>query len=187
MADTTPSCTAEHDLPDRYMVLDDRETWAPLKGSMIIEITPDLDGDDIDAAIKARCRENDTGEGAGITVLYTAHGYELGLAEDQGTMPLSGVIGVIAAAPRPAGEILGERRTVVLEFLGQTGALDDEETDVADLLARASTEDLICDVKTKILEPLDGPTLARLATQARSDPGFFELHDTGSPLNGEEI
>jgi hypothetical protein len=185
MADTNlPDCDSE--VPDRYMVLSDGETYRSLKGSRIIEISEHLGGDDVDRAIKARCQENDLDEGEGITVLYTAHGHEPGLAGAQTTMPLSGTIAVVAAAPTSQGEVLGERRTVIIEFLGNKGALADDEMDVADLLARASTADLLCDVTTTTVEPLDGPTLARLATEARSDPGFFELDKDGSPLNDED-
>jgi hypothetical protein len=185
MADTNlPDSDSE--LPDRYMVLSDGETYLPLKGSQIIEISDDLNGDDVDSAIKARCQEDDLDEGEGITVLYTAQGYEPGLNDAQTTMPLSGAIAVVAAAPTPQGEVLGERRTVIIEFLGHKGALADDAMDVADLLARASTEDLLCDVKTTTVEPLDGPTLARLATEARSDPGFFELDKDGNPLDSDD-
>ena len=191
MADTTPDRepdrTPDTELPDRYMVLSDGETFLPLKGSKIIEISGDLEGDDIDAAIKARCKDNDDEEGAGVTVLYTAHGYEPGLDANQTTMPLSGAVAVIAAAPTPDGEIVGERRTIIVEFLGDKDTLSDDRMDVADLLQRASTEDLLCDVKATVVEPLDGATLARLATEARSDPGFFDLHDDGgAPLGTDE-
>jgi hypothetical protein len=182
MADTTPDSTPDRDLPDRYMVLSDGETWEPLKGSKIIAISDELEGDDIDAAIKARCQEGDAEAGEGITVLYTAHGYEPGLDADQTTMPLSGAVAVIAAAPKPDAEIVGERRTILVEFLGHKDALSTDRMDVADLLERASSEDLLCDVKATVVEPLDGPALARLATEARSDPGFFDLDEDGSPL-----
>lgn len=182
MTDTTPDSTPDRDIPDRYMVLSDGETWEPLKGSKIIKISGELEADDIDAAIKARCKDNDDEEGKGVTVLYTAHGYEPGLGADQTTMPPNGAVGVIAAAPTPDGEIVGERRTIIVEFLGHKDALSDDTMDVADLLARASTEDLLCDVKATVVEPLDGPGLARLATEARSDAGFFDLDEDGSPL-----
>jgi hypothetical protein len=178
---------ANSNVPDRYMVLSDGETWEPLKGSKIIEISDEIEGDDIDAAIKARCQHDDDEEGEGVTVLYTAHGYETGLADGQTTMPLSGAVAVVVAAPKPDGEVVGERRTIVVEFLGLKGALSDDEMDVADLLARASTEDLLCDVKATVVEPLDGRTLARLATEARSDAGFFDLDDAGSPLDSAEV
>lgn len=177
---------SDSELPDRYVVLSDNETFLPLKGSKIITISDELEGDDVDAAIKARCKDNGDEEGAGVTVLYTAHGYEPGLDANQTTMPLSGAVGVIAAAPTPAGEIVGERRTVVIEFLGHKDALSDDRTDIADLLQRACTEDLLVDVKTTVLEPLDGATLARLATKARSDPGFFDLDTDGAPLGTDE-
>lgn len=90
MADTTADRAPECDLPDRYLVLDDGETWGPLKGSKIIEIADGLKGDAIDAAIKARCRESDAEGGEGITVLYTAYGHEPGHAHDQSTVPPSG-------------------------------------------------------------------------------------------------
>ena len=38
-----------------------------------------------------------------------------------------------------------------------------------------------------LLEPLDGPTLARLASQARSDPEFFGLDKDGTPLEPDEL
>jgi hypothetical protein len=188
MADSDlPNPDPDSDLPDRFMVLSDGETFLPLKGSKIITISDELEGDDVDAAIKARCQDDDDPEeGEGISVLYTAHGYEPGLADGQTTMPLSGAVAVVAAAPKPNGEIAGERRTVVLEFLGGKDALSDDEMDVADLLQRASTEDLLCDVKATVVEPVDGATLARLAAEARSDAGFFELDKDGSPLDSDE-
>jgi hypothetical protein len=178
----------DSDLPDRYMVLSDGETFLPLKGSKIITISDELEGDDVDAAIKARCRDHDDDaeEGEGVTVLYSAHGYEPGLADGQTTMPLTGVVAVVAAAPKPAGEIIGERRTIVLEFLGHKDALSADEMDIADLLHRASSEDLLCDVKATVVEPVDGATLARLAAEARSDAGFFELDKDGCPLDTGE-
>jgi hypothetical protein len=75
-----------------------------------------------------------------------------------------------------------ERRMIVVEFLGHKDALSADRMDVADPLERASSEDLLCDVKATVVEPLDGPALARLATEARSDPGFFDLDEDGSPL-----
>jgi hypothetical protein len=223
MADTTPDCTPVSNQPDRYIVLSDGETWGPLEGSKIIAISADLEGDDIDAAIKARCQDNDAeqdhdddddeeeeeeeedddddedgddGEdpdeddederlAAGITVLYTAHGYEPGLKGAQTTMPLSGAVAVVAGAPTPSAATIGERRTVVIEFLGHKGALSDDQMDVADLLERASTEDLLADVKATIVEPLDGPTLAQLAKDARSTSDFFGLAEDGTSLDDE--
>ncbi len=188
MADTTPDRAPDPAPLDRYMVLSDGETYEPLLGSKIVAVSAELDGDERDAAIKARCQhDDDDEEGAGVTVLYTAHGHEPGLADGQTTVPLSGAVGVIAAAPAPNGGVIGERRTLVIEFLGREGALSGEEMDVADLLARADTGDLLCDVKTTILEPLDGPTLARLATEARGEPGFFDLdEEDGRPLDPDE-
>jgi hypothetical protein len=183
MADTTPDCTPDTDIPDRYIVLRDGVTCEPLKGSRIIEISDELEGDDIAAAIKARCQEGDAEAGKGITVLYTAHGYEPGLADGQTAPPLSGAIAVTAAAPTPNGVIVGERRTVVIEFLGHKGALSDDEMDVADMLERASGEDLLADVKTTVVEPLDDPTLARLAKEARGESDFFDLAEDGTPLD----
>jgi hypothetical protein len=184
MADSNvPNPGPDSDLPDRYIVLSDGETFLPLKGSKIITISDELEGDDVDAAIKARCQDDDPEEGEGVTVLYTAHGYEPGLADGQTTTPLSGAVAVVAAAPKPDGEIVGERRMIVVEFLGHKGALSNDDMEVVDLLERADTEDLLCDVKTTIVEPLDGPTLARLATEARSEPEFFALNKDGTPLD----
>ncbi len=187
MADTTADPTPDTDLPDRYMVLSDGETYEPLTGSKIVEISHELEGEDRDAAIKARCQEDDTQAGEGVTVLYTANGFEPGLAGAQRTLPLGGTVALVAAAPTPTGEIRGERRTVILEFLGDKGTLSADDTEVTDMLARASTEDLLCDVKTTALEPLDSPTLARLAREARSDPEFFGLDQDGTPLHPDEL
>jgi hypothetical protein len=89
MADTPTERTPDPDVPDRYMVLSDGETWEPLRGSKIIEIDDALTGDKIDAAIKARCRENDPEAGQGIAVLYTANGYEPEAGDEETTVSLS--------------------------------------------------------------------------------------------------
>jgi hypothetical protein len=90
MADTPTDRTPDPGVPGRYMVLSDGETWEPLRGSKIIEIDDTLTGDEIDAAIKARCRENDPEGGKGITVLYTANGYEPKAGDVETTVALSG-------------------------------------------------------------------------------------------------
>ncbi len=96
------------------------------------------------------------------------------------TLPLNGALALIAATPAPVGPAIGERGTLVLEVLGATGALEGAIA-LDTLIARADTEDLLADVKFEHTEPVDGPTLARLAREARSDAGFFELSDDGTP------
>lgn len=165
-----------------YMVLCDGETFMPLAGSTIVTISPGC-GDDADAAVTARCRDGDLEAGAGVDVVCTfpegAPPRDLALAS-VGELPPDG------RRPRgsgsSSGEPVGERLSVVLHFLGARGALSDETAGLADLLARASTEDLVLHEGATAVEPLDGPTLARLAIAAGSEPGFFGLAPDGAPL-----
>jgi hypothetical protein len=166
------------DPAERYIVLADGETYGSLEDATIVEVAPTLEGDDVETAIKARCRFDDPGAGAGVRVLHRFSGEET-TAVPTGSLPHL-ALAIPAAAP-PIGEKLGERRLVVLSFLGTDGALADEPIDVAALMRRADTGDLIADVAAAAVEPLDGLTLVRLATAAGSEPSFFNLSDDGAP------
>ena len=65
-------------------------------------------------------------------------------------------------------EILSEESEVPVDAYGAVGGPDSH---------------VICDVKSEQVEEIDGPTMAKAATEARSDPEFFELDDEGNDLD----
>jgi hypothetical protein len=73
------------DTPARYMVLADGETYTQVAGCKVVDVDPALEGDDVDEAIKARCRDGDEEAGAAVSILVTII--------DDDTLELSGLGG----------------------------------------------------------------------------------------------
>jgi hypothetical protein len=105
------------------------------------------------------------------------HIYEL-------TTPLHGALSVLALVALPSGELAGERRTVIAEFLAENEVGIGENADLASLVYRAMNDDLSMSILGEFTEPVDGATLATLARAQGSDPEFFGLTEDGSPVDG---
>lgn len=101
------------------------------------------------------------------------------------TTPLHGALDVLALAPLPSGELAGERRTVIAEFLAENAVGIGDGADLASLVNRAINDDLSMSILGEFTEPVDGPTLAALARAQGSDPGFFALAEDGAPLDDD--
>lgn len=98
------------------------------------------------------------------------------------TTPLHGALDVLALAPLPSGELAGERRTVIAEFLAENAIGIGDGADLASLVNRAINDDLSMSILGEFTEPVDGPTLAALARAQAATRGSSRSPKTAHPL-----